>query len=76
MKTFCWYDLQEKVFMCCYGNVGRHFLKSNNVGAIFARIFRDFAQIFRDLPGFLTNQTFGGALAPPPPKPLLDAVAV
>jgi len=30
------------------------------LGAIFALIFRDFAQIFRDFPGFSTNQNFWG----------------
>jgi len=72
MKTFFWCDLQKKVFMCFFANLGRHFFKSNNDGRHFARsfedfsqivrdfarIFWDFAQIFRDFPGFSTNQNF------------------
>jgi len=35
-------NLQKKVSMC----FGRHFLKSNNVGRHFYRVFRTFAKIF------------------------------
>ena len=39
------------------------------LGAIFARIFRDFAQICND---FQWIKTFLGALSPPPPTPLVQ----
>ena len=42
-----WYDLQN-IFMCFSKNVGRHCLKSNNVGRHFYQIFRAFTQIFKD----------------------------
>ena len=37
-----WCDLQKTGFVCFSTNVGRHFLKSNNVG-------RDFVQLFRNV---------------------------
>jgi len=43
-----WYDLQEKAFMCFSANIGRDFLKWNNVGRLFCPVFGEFAQIFRD----------------------------
>jgi len=43
-----WYDLQEKAFVCFSANIGRDFLKSNNVGRLFCTVFGEFAQIFRD----------------------------
>jgi len=46
MKTSFWCNLQEKVFVRFYANLGRHFFKSNSAGTIFTRIFRAFAQIF------------------------------
>jgi len=46
-------------FGCSYTNIGRHFLKSNNVGRHFCS---DFSGI---LPMFLTNQNFGGCVCTP-----------
>jgi len=36
-------DPQKMVFVCFSANLGRHFVKSNNVGRHFAQIFKDFA---------------------------------
>ena len=58
----------EKVFMCFSANLGRHFLKSSNVGSHFYAYFQGCC------PDFQQITTFGGALAPsspPPPTPLL-----
>jgi len=41
-------DPKKMVFTCFSANLGRHFLKSNNVGSHFAQVFRDFSKIFRD----------------------------
>ena len=38
-----WYDLQKRAFMCFSANVGRHFLKSSNLGR---HLSRDFPRIF------------------------------
>jgi len=43
MKTFFWDDLQKKLIP---QTLDASFLKSNHVGRQFARIFREFAQIF------------------------------
>ena len=58
MKTSFWCNLQEKVFMCVYANLGRHFLKSNNVGRYFYPDFQGFC------PDFLLIKTFGIDLQP------------
>jgi len=68
-----WCDLQKKVFICYCANVGRHFAK---IFMDFSQIFRYFAQISRIFPGFLTNQNFGGLLAPPPPTLLVNILAI
>jgi len=47
-----------KAIICFSTNVGAILWKQTTLGAIFGRIFSDFAQVFRDLPGFLTNQNF------------------
>jgi len=74
MKTLFWCDLQKKVFMCFSTNVGRHFLKSNNVGRDICPDFQGFCPNFqRFCPTFQLIKTFGGALAlptSPPPTPL------
>jgi len=53
------------------------FLKSNNFGAIFPQIFRDFVRIFRDftrfsgiLPKFSANQNFWRCACNPPSRSL------
>ena len=61
-------NLQKKVCMCFYVNLGCHFLKSNNVGRHFYPDFQAFCQDFQQI------RTFGGALvtpASPPPTQLL-----
>jgi len=42
MKTSFCYNLQKKVFMCFYANLGRHFVKLNNVGGYFCPDFQGF----------------------------------
>ena len=67
VKTFFWWDFQIKVFMCLFANVGRHFVKSNNVGCHICPDFQEFCSDFRQI------KHFGGALAPstsPPGTPL------
>jgi len=54
--------------MCFYANLGRHFLKSNNVGRYFYPDFQGFC------PDFQLIKTIGVAFATPaypPPTPLL-----
>jgi len=63
MKTFFWYDIQKKVFMCFSENVGCHFLKSSNIGRDFCPNFQRFCSDFRQI------KTFGGVLPPPLPIP-------
>jgi len=46
MKTSFWCNLKKKVFMCFYANLGRHFLKSNNVGRYFYPDFQGFCPDF------------------------------
>jgi len=60
IKTFCWYDLQKKVFMCFSPKVGRHFLKSNNFGRHFCPDFQGFCPDFQGFCFALTvrNGTF------------------
>jgi len=41
-------DIQKNVLLCFYENVGRHFLRSNNIGRHFCPNFQEFCQIFRD----------------------------
>jgi len=41
-----WCDLQKKVVVCFSANLGRHFLKSGNVGCHFYLDFRGFCPIF------------------------------
>ena len=55
---FFWYELQKNVLMRFSAVVGRHFLNQTALGAIFARIFRDIAQIFD------RSKIFGSALHP------------
>ena len=47
----CFCVTSKKILMCFSPTIGRHFLKSNNVGSHFcqdfAQIFRDFARIVR-----------------------------
>jgi len=50
----------QKVFVCFFANVVRHLLKSTTLGAIFARIFRNFAQIFSNFArNFDKSKLFG-----------------
>jgi len=54
--------------MCFYANLGRHFLKSNNVGHNFYPDFQGFCQDFQQ------SKKFGSALANPAlphPTPLI-----
>jgi len=55
-----WYDLQEKAFVCFSANIGRDFLKSNNVGRLFCRFSENLPRFSGILPGFLTNRNFWG----------------
>jgi len=67
MKTSFWYNLQNKVSCVFMQTLGAIFLSQTTLGAISTRIFRAFAQIFR-------NQDFWGCACnpcPPPPTPLL-----
>jgi len=57
MKTFLWYDLQVKVFMCFLEILGAIFSNQTTLGAIFAQIFSEFARVF-------DKSTFEDALAP------------
>jgi len=69
MKTSFWCNLQKKVFMYFYANLGRHFMKSNNVERYFYPDFQGFC------PDFQLINTYGVALATPaptPPTPLLS----
>jgi len=68
VKTSCWCNLQKKVFMCFYANLGCLFLWSNKVGRYFYTDFQGFC------PDFQLIKTIGVALAAPaspPPTPLL-----
>jgi len=60
-----WCDLQKKVFMCFSVKLGCHCLMSNNIGRYFYPDFQGFCSDFQRI-----SKT-GGALAPPPPTPLL-----
>jgi len=42
-------NLQKKVFMCFYVNLGRHFLKSNNLGRHVYPDFQGFCQDFQQI---------------------------
>jgi len=67
-KTYFWCNLQKKVFMCFYANLGRHFLKSYNIGHHFYPHFQGFCQDFQQI------KTIGGALTTPAlplPTPLI-----
>ena len=75
MKTVFWCELhaKEKILVCFSANVGRHFLKSNNVGR---QLFKDFAQIFRDFARVLNKSKLLGVRSHPlhpllPHTPLL-----
>jgi len=60
--------------MCFSVNVGHHFLKSNNIGRHFCTDFQRFCSDFQGFrPDFQQIKTFGVALAPPSPTPLLCA---
>ena len=84
MKTFFWWDLQKKVLICFSATVGRHFLKSNNVGCHFCPDFQGFCSDFQGFcsdfqrfcpnfqgfcPDFWLIKIFGGVLSPPAPLP-------
>jgi len=56
MKTSFWCNLQKMVFMCFYPNLGRHFLKPNNVGRHFHPDFLFVKLLTR----FSANQNFWG----------------
>jgi len=58
MKTSFWCNLQKQILMCFYANLGRHFLKSNNVG----HHFPGFSGL---LPRFSANQNFLGCACNP-----------
>jgi len=66
-------NLKKEVFMCFYVNLGRHFLKTNNVGRHSYPDFQGFCKNFQQI------KTFGGALAiaasPPPTLLLFTAVS-
>jgi len=47
MKTFFWCDLQKRSPCVFLQTLGAIFWSQTTLGAIFTRIFRDFAQIFR-----------------------------
>ena len=58
MKTFFWCDLQKKVFMCFFANLGVIFWSQTTLGAIYSRIFRNLLR-------FSTNQNFRGCACTP-----------
>jgi len=65
-----WCDFQNKIFICFSANVGRNF--QTTFGHHFCLNFQGFLPRFSGvLPGFSTNQNFWGALASPPPTPLV-----
>jgi len=49
MKTSFWCNLQKKIFMCFHVNLGRHFLKSNDVGHHFHPDFQGFCPDFQQI---------------------------
>ena len=55
----------KKVLMCFSANLGRHFLKSSNVGSHYYANHQGF------YPDFQQIKTFGGALVSPPATRLL-----
>jgi len=68
-QAFFWDDLQTRS-SCDSANVGRHFCPD------FQEFCRGFHRFYPDLhrfcPDFQHTETFGGALAPPPPTPLMQ----
>jgi len=61
MKTYFRRNLQNKVFMCFYANLGHHFLKSINVGR---NLYPDFLFV-KLLIRFSANQNFWGCACNP-----------
>jgi len=64
LKTFFGVT-SEKAFICFSAKLGRHFLKSNNIGCHLCPDFQLFC------PDVQQIKTFGGDLATPPLTPLL-----
>ena len=70
LLTVCLVWPPKMAFIYFSANVRRHFLTSNNVGAISTQIFRNFSHIFEGFcREFQQIKTFASALAPPAPSP-------
>jgi len=77
LPTDFWCGLQKNGLHLSFCKRWVPFLKSNNFGAIFPQIFRDFVRIFRDftrfsgiLPKFSANQNFWRCACNPPSRSL------
>jgi len=88
MNTFFWGDSEKGLHMTLT-TLGANFSKSNNVGRHYCPYFQVVCLDFQVLceqfhvfcpdvqgfcPDFQQIETFGGALAPPPPTSLIDSI--
>jgi len=55
MKASFWCNIQKKAFMCFSTNMGRHLLKSNNVGPCFYPDFQGFCPDFQQIKTSTSN---------------------